>query len=146
VLTVQREAVHEAARPRAHRLALPVAVGAGLAGAAGFVALVDPSEPGHYPVCPTYALSGIWCPGCGMLRATHALLHGDVAGALGFNPLAPLVIGAIVLAWVLWAWGRWSGTTLRWTPSRLTPWMLAAGFVAFTIARNIPGWTWLSPS
>ena len=26
------------------------------------------TRPGHYPLCPTYALVGIYCPGCGMLQ------------------------------------------------------------------------------
>ncbi len=49
------------------------------------------------PVCPTATLFGIPCPGCGLTRATLALLRGDVAAALRFHPLVfvltPLVVG-----------------------------------------------------
>ena len=46
------------------------------------------------------AISGHPCPGCGMTRATLALLHGHLAEAVGFHPLAPLVVplfGGLVL-------------------------------------------------
>ncbi len=35
------------------------------------------------------------CPGCGSTRAVHALLHGDLAGVMRFNPLGPVM--AVVL-------------------------------------------------
>ena len=44
------------------------------------------------PVCPMAALTGHPCPGCGMTRATLALLHGHLAEAVGFHPLAPLLV------------------------------------------------------
>ena len=36
------------------------------------------------------------CPGCGSTRACLALLHGDLAGVLRFNPLGP--VAAALLA------------------------------------------------
>jgi hypothetical protein len=51
------------------------------------------------PLCPTALFFGIPCPGCGLTRATLALLRGDVASALHFHPLvfvlAPLFASAI---------------------------------------------------
>jgi hypothetical protein len=43
------------------------------------------------PLCPTATLFGVPCPGCGLTRGTLRLLHGDLAGALAFHPLAPLL-------------------------------------------------------
>ena len=43
------------------------------------------------PVCPSAALLGIPCPGCGLTRATVAMLHGDFGAALRFHPLAPIL-------------------------------------------------------
>jgi hypothetical protein len=114
--------------------------------ASAYVAAVDPNSPGHYPVCPTYAIAGIYCPGCGMLRATHDALHGDVAGMMARNPLAPLIYVGLVALFVVWARARWRGTPLRWDPPRWLPAAMAVAFVAFTLARNVPGWTWLSPA
>ena len=41
---------------------------------------------------------GVRCPGCGSLRALHALAHGDLKAALAFN--APLVIALPVIAFL----------------------------------------------
>ncbi len=147
MLTLQREAppTTESA-PRWRRLALPLGVGAATIAATAYVASVDPNQPGHYPLCPTLALAGIYCPGCGMLRATHDLAHGDLAGALDRNIAAPLILAALVAVWVVWTVSRWTGRPVRWTPATWTPWAVAAGFVVFTIARNVPGWAWASPA
>lgn len=37
--------------------------------------------------CLFHASTGLLCPGCGTTRSLTALVHGDVAGALSFNPL-----------------------------------------------------------
>ena len=36
------------------------------------------------------------CPGCGTTRAAVALLHGDLAQALRYNPMGPVVIAALL--------------------------------------------------
>jgi hypothetical protein len=121
-------------------------VGAATLALTAYVAVVDPNQPGHFPVCPTFALTGLYCPGCGMLRATHDLTHGDIAGAMQRNPLAPFLLAAMLALYVLWVVLRWTGRPVRWTPGRWTPWLLVGGFVLFTVARNVPGWTLLSPA
>ena len=55
-------------------------VAAGLLAAGSAFVFVGP------PVCPTALLLGIPCPGCGLTRATLALLRGDIAGALPSSP------------------------------------------------------------
>lgn len=59
-----------------------------------------------FPLCPLAGSLAIPCPGCGLTRATLALLHGDVRGALHLHPLVllltPLVVSvAAVNAWDL---------------------------------------------
>ncbi len=49
-------------------------------------------------ICPFEQAFGIRCAGCGMTRAAGCLLRGDLAGALAFNALSPLVFGVGVLA------------------------------------------------
>jgi Protein of unknown function (DUF2752) len=44
-----------------------------------------------FPLCPMAGSLGIPCPGCGLTRATLALLHGDVRAALRFHPLVWLL-------------------------------------------------------
>lgn len=58
--------------------------------------LVDPASAEWIPKCPLKALTGLDCPGCGSQRMIHALLHGDMTGALEANAalliLLPLLI------------------------------------------------------
>ncbi|HVF44291.1 MAG TPA: DUF2752 domain-containing protein [Pyrinomonadaceae bacterium] len=62
-------------------------------------ALWSPTDLPGVVLCPFRALTGLPCPGCGMTRAFCALGHGDLAGAFGYNALAPFVFAAAVLAW-----------------------------------------------
>jgi hypothetical protein len=129
------------------RGALPVAVStAGLAAGALLFA-VDPNEPGHYPTCPFLATTGLYCPGCGSLRAVHDLLHGDVAGALARNPLAVLAAPYLVLAFVTWllrTTGRPAPRSTSLPPWTL--WLLLGTVLVFGVLRNVPGWACLSPA
>jgi hypothetical protein len=129
---------------RAVLLPLGVAVAA-LAGIS-YVAAVDPNTVGHYPTCPFLAITGWYCPGCGSLRAVHALAHGDLMTALARNPFAVVAFGYFVVAWVLWLERTATGRPVR----RLAPpWVLYSvlgAIVAFWVLRNQPGWTWLSPA
>ena len=47
---------------------------------------VDPSRTRLTPPCPYLTLTGLACPGCGLTRSMHALLHGNVALAFAWNP------------------------------------------------------------
>lgn len=67
------------------RLGRALLISALLAGAAALLAL-------DAPLCPTATLLGIPCPGCGLTRATLALLHGDLARAVRFHPLSPVIV------------------------------------------------------
>ena len=75
--------------------------GALLAGALGYIGLVDPhNQDSVFPVCPFRLLTGWNCPGCGALRMTHDVLHGDLTAAIHDNIF--LLIGIPVLAgWIL---------------------------------------------
>ena len=125
---------------------LPLAVGvAALAGTA-YVAAVDPNAAGHYPTCPFLAITGWYCPGCGALRAVHALAHGDLVTALSRNPVAVVALGYVVLCWVLWLDRAATGRARR---LLAPPWVLygvLGAILAFWVLRNVPGWTWLSPA
>ena len=82
--------------------AAPIAAACGLVAAGAYIAAVDPSRGGIFPACPHRALTGWWCPGCGLTRATHHLVHADVIGALRYNALTPLVLSLVLFLWVDW--------------------------------------------
>src|SRR5579872_6995396 len=52
----------------------------------------DPATSGVFPPCPVRYLTGWYCPGCGSLRALHALLHGNLRQAWAMNPLTLIVL------------------------------------------------------
>ena len=58
----------------------------------------DPATTWWFPSCPLRALTGWLCPLCGSLRALHALLRGEPAVALAFNPLVTLAALAATAA------------------------------------------------
>jgi hypothetical protein len=74
---------------------------------AGFAILLEA------PLCPTATLLGVPCPGCGLTRATFALLHGDLQGALRLHPLAPLLAPLFVGALFSVALGYVAGPDRR---------------------------------
>ena len=101
--------------------------------------VLDPRVPGNYPVCPFYALTGCYCPGCGTLRALYQLLHADVAGALGYNPLTVLSLPFIVYSLAAGALRafRLPAPGPVFVHSRWI-WALLAGIVMFWALRNVP--------
>ncbi|MCC6214562.1 MAG: DUF2752 domain-containing protein [Polyangiaceae bacterium] len=54
------------------------------------------------PGCPTATIAGIPCPGCGLTRASWAVLRGDLAEAHRLHPLVlivtPLYLGFLAYA------------------------------------------------
>lgn len=53
-----------------------------------------PTQHTFYPRCVFKASTGLDCPGCGLTRASHAVLHGRFADAWRLNPL--LYVMAVV--------------------------------------------------
>lgn len=128
-------------RPLGRRLVAPLGVAALAVGACAYLAAVDPSEPGHYPVCPSRAIFGVDCPGCGGMRAMHSLLHGDVSAALDHNALILVFIGAAVALWAVWLARaiRGSAPAVTHRQFRVRNVMLISGLVAllaFGVVRN----------
>lgn len=122
------------------RLAGPVASATVALSGVLLVAAVDPNQPGHYPLCPFRAFTGLDCPGCGSLRAVHALAHGDVVGAANDNLLAVLLLPIVVLGWAAWvrrsALGQPRGP--RVVPAAVV-YALLVLVVVFWVVRNLPG-------
>jgi Protein of unknown function (DUF2752) len=125
---------------------VPAAVAGIAAAGVTLLATVDPHQPGHYPTCPFLFMTGLYCPGCGSLRAVHDLAHLDVAGAWSMNPLLLVVTPFLVGAWFAWVWRTATGRTRR----RVAPaWVVHVVLVvvlAYWVARNVPALApWLAP-
>jgi hypothetical protein len=133
-------AVHTAPRRATRGWLAPATTGAlGLAGLA-YVRGVDPARGGVFPACPFHRLTGLWCPGCGMTRALHALLHGDITAAMGSNLFLPLAVLLGGYLWLSWLWPSVRGTRL---PSLgrvpASVWgVLVAAALAYGVLRNLP--------
>jgi hypothetical protein len=125
-------------------LGVAVLVGAAGVAAAGYVAIADPGRAGRLPTapCPFHALTGWWCPGCGMTRAAHDVLTGHPMAALGTNLLWPLV--AVVAGWLAaaWLWPQVPSPTKA--PAGLWVALIALA-VAYGIARNTAVFSALAP-
>jgi len=95
-----------------------------------------------FPRCTFHQTTGLLCPGCGSLRAAHALLHGRLMEALQCNLL--LVVG-LPSAVAGWFWGRRRGRPLNFDTTLV--WWLFGISTAFTVARNLPfaASRWLCP-
>mgnify|MGYP001047803120 CR=1 FL=1 len=127
------------------RASAPILSAVAALAALAAVGAVDPNEPGHYPTCPFLAVTGWFCPGCGSLRALHALAHGDVREALARNPLMVVTVPALVLWWAVWLVRVARGRPRRRLAPAWTIWALFAVVVGFAVARNVPGAEFLAP-
>jgi Protein of unknown function (DUF2752) len=117
----------------------PAVVGAAALGACVLLAVRDPNQPGSYGACPFKAMTGLDCPGCGMLRGTHALFTGHPGRALDHNIFLPLIFVLGIVGYVRWA-RRSLGHPVR--ERRVPPWLIVAGGVValtFWVVRNLGG-------
>jgi Protein of unknown function (DUF2752) len=105
-----------------------------MAGALGYVGLVDPHKPDSvFPVCPFRLLTGWNCPACGGLRMTHDVLHGDLAAAITDNVFL-LVVIPVLVGWLLLR--RRREKLLLPMPAVAT---IMVATLAWTVVRNLPG-------
>lgn len=130
---------------RVRALRAPLGVAALALASVSVVALVDPNEAGHYPTCPFLALTGLYCPGCGSLRAVHALAHGDVGAAVGLNVLTVLAVLPLLVVWVRWTRRSWNGTHRTVVAPAPLLWTLLVVVAVFAVLRNLPLGASLAP-
>ncbi|MBL8930434.1 MAG: DUF2752 domain-containing protein [Kineosporiaceae bacterium] len=120
----------------------PALTAAGAAAGCLMLSVRDPREPGSYGICPWLAVTGTFCPGCGLLRAVNRLLDGDVVRALAYNALIVAAVPVLVYAWLTWALPN--RVTRSWPRlERLPAPVVWAGYgllAVFWVARNLPWW------
>jgi hypothetical protein len=116
-----------------------IAIGLLLLAALALLLLVDPAESVWMPKCPFKLLTGLQCPGCGGQRAVHALLHGDVVGALRYNWFliyaAPYLLLLIVERFFLR--GDWQQKVQCFAENRHVVMFYVVSYCVWLVARNI---------
>ena len=106
---------------------------------------VEPKN-GNLPKCLFHELTNLYCPGCGVQRSFHALLHGHFLRAIDYNLLFILSLPLITYFIVAFLLDK------KHTPSSFIykPTFAIAVVifvVSFWLLRNIPfaPFSWLAP-
>jgi hypothetical protein len=117
-----------------------------LALATAAVHVRDPHVTHSWGVCPLYAMTGIYCPGCGGLRGVNDLTNGHLGQAASSNLLLVLALPFAAVFFARWVYGAWTGRGVRAIPALPRPvtTTLIVVAVVFTIVRSRPG-SWLAP-
>jgi Protein of unknown function (DUF2752) len=120
----------------------------GLVGAVLVLFLFNPAESSWYPRCVFHEATGLHCPGCGTLRASYLLLHGQFLAALSANALAVIFV-AIYAPMYLYRGLKGGGWRML-EPFAFSPWvgwMAVLVVAAFWILRNlnVAPLNWLAP-
>jgi hypothetical protein len=99
--------------------------------------LFDPARHGFYPRCQLYTVTGLQCPGCGGLRALHALLHGHVAEAFKLNALFVVALPVMIGLTIRWLRHQRRDPAARFTLPTHWLWIGLAAAILFGVARNL---------
>ena len=129
----------------------PFLVIAVLVGAIVFISQYEPvANKQYYPQCGFKNVTGYDCPGCGGLRATHAVTRGNIVGAFRFHPGFVLSLPIVGYLFVLWIreWRRIEEMPVPLSQpecNRPLIW-IAVLFISLGVVRNIPvkPFTWLT--
>ncbi len=98
--------------------------------------LCDPSKFDFYPRCLFHDITGLYCPGCGSLRAFHQLLHGNIRTAFSYNPLFVVFVPVSVVFAALYM----NSSSRKMFESRLWIWLFLIIVICYWILRNIPAY------
>lgn len=112
-----------------------ILLGIGTIAVLALLCFFDPSTSAIFPPCPTNALTSLYCPGCGTLRAMHALLHGDVKEALSQNILAVIFIPILPAMYFF----------PKYFKKPIVPAAMLVIFILYAILRNTETFSFLAP-
>lgn len=118
----------------------PLITAAAIATGCAYVGLNNPETNHILPVCGFYLATGYYCPGCGMTRALHSVLHGNIIRAFQFNALLTLAIPVLMYLYVWWMTWAFTGKELpKIKVSKRVTWAIIGLAVIFVVGRNFPG-------
>lgn len=133
--------------PATRKAAVALSLVAALAAGVGLLLVFDPNAADSpLPQCLFRLLTGLYCPGCGMTRALHALLHADAATAWAMNPMIVLMLALLpAMAWH--QFGRQPALPAAFSRVLMNGKAWIALLVVFGVLRNLP-WgpvAWMAP-
>lgn len=65
---------------------------------------LNPTQYWFMPKCPFKIITGLSCPGCGIQRAAHAIMHGKFVEGIRYNyylTYSGPYVAAFVLEWIM---------------------------------------------
>lgn len=96
--------------------------------------------------CPFHAVTGLWCPGCGVSRMCLALLRLDFAAAWRANPLLLLLLPVLVGLLLRLAYGYVASGQVRLSRAHtVLVWTMVFLLFVYGVARNLPCLSFLAP-
>lgn len=104
------------------------------------VYLRDPSTASNqFFSCMWLVITGGFCPGCGMTRAVHDLMHGRLLQAIDHNAFGIVLLAFIATIAIKPMWLALTRNTWR-SPAIPEPviYTLAASLLLWWILRNLP--------
>ncbi len=123
--------------PKPLKVAAAVAVSLSTAILIAALYAFEPSAGSLFPKCIFHQLTGLNCPGCGLQRAIHALMHGQVAEAVRYNAILPVMaVFAATYAAVHTLRRRWPRLDQAITSGNAAL-LIVAIILAWWILRNI---------
>ncbi|MGH8104829.1 MAG: DUF2752 domain-containing protein [Arenimonas sp.] len=98
----------------------------------------DPNVAGNpFLACMFHKLTGLYCPGCGLTRAMHALVHFDLLRAIRMN--AFFMLSSPIIALLIWRLFRPLPKVLEAIVKPLAnPWPWVVAVPLFAVLRNLP--------
>jgi uncharacterized protein DUF2752 len=106
-----------------------------------FCTVIYTFPPGYdsiYPPCFFHRITGLHCPGCGLTRSVHHLLHGRILTALRYNVLIVLI--SFLVLWTFVAMLKYilydKKLIIPYMPEKYT-WIIIIFIMSFLILRNI---------
>lgn len=98
----------------------------------------DPNIAGNpFMACVFNKLTGFYCPGCGLTRAMHALVHFDLPRAIRMN--AFFILSTPLVALLVWRVYRPLPSVLEAAIKPLAnPWPWVIAVPMFAVLRNLP--------
>ena len=98
----------------------------------------DPSESSYFIKCPLKAVSGYDCPGCGVQRAVHELLHFRILEAFKYNALFVISLPFCVFILMVHFFGRetMKRTVKRFFTHRISVFLVLIIVFVFLVLKN----------